>query len=176
MLSRRLSWVLILSLLWSCTAAALDPEHVSNVTVTFVESEKFTDVRRNEWEQNSRGLLSDLAKFIQETGEHSLPPDMHLFIKIADIKLAEDFEPWLGPSFNQTRIVKSIYPPRIVLEFRLQDAGGRVVKEGKQELTDVDYQRDDTYLREDYLRYEKNLLRYWFRDEFGDLSANVIKR
>ena len=67
-----------------------------------------------------------------------------------------------------------IYPPRIVLEFRLIDDNGRVIKEGKRELTDVDYQRRDSRLREDYLRYEKDLLRDWLRAEFSDLKNRTV--
>ena len=174
-LSRQFRCALIVLLLPGCAAAALDPEHVSNISVTFVEPEKFTNVRRTEWEQNSRTLLAARAKFMQDTGEHTLPPDMMLFIKVTDVKLAGDFEPWLGPPFNQTRIIKSVYPPRIVLEFRLLDDRGRIVKQGKRYLTDVDYQRRDAQLREEYLRYEKNMLRDWFQDEFGNLNENVLR-
>jgi len=177
-LSRQLSGALIVATLFipGCAAAAFNPEHVSNVSVTFVEPEKFTDVRRVEWERNSRALLTALAKFMQETGERTLPPDMGLFIKVTDIKLAGDFEPWLGPPFNQTRVIKSIYPPRIVLEFRLQDDGGWVIKEGKRELTDIDYQRRDAQLNEEYLRDEKSMLRDWFHDEFGNLNEKVFNQ
>ena len=174
-ISRQFYFVLIALLLPGCATAKLDPEHVSNVSVTFVEPEKFTDVRRTEWEQNSRALLAALAKFMQNTGERTLPPDMVLFIKVTNVKLAGDFEPWLGPSFNQTRIIKSIYPPRIVLEFRLLDDRGRIVKQGQRDLTDIDYQRRDAQLREEYLRYEKNMLRDWFRNEFGSLNENVLQ-
>jgi len=101
-------------------------------------------------------------------------PEMQLSIKVTDVKLAGDFEPWLGVPFNQTRIIKSIYPPRIVLEFRLIDDNGRVIKEGKRELTDVDYQRRDSRLREDSLRYEKELLGDWMREEFSALKSGKI--
>ena len=144
-LSRPIYRVLIIAALFvsGCATPFVAPEHVSSVSVTFVEPEKFTDVRRTEWEHNSHSLLAALAKFMQETGERALPPEMQLSIKVTDVKLAGDFEPWLGVPFNQTRIIKSIYPPRIVLEFRLIDDNGRVIKEGKRELTDVDYQRRD---------------------------------
>ena len=177
-LSRQLSGVLIIAAfsLPGCATASLNSEHVSSVSVTFVESAKFTDARPTEWERNSPDLLAALAKFMQETGERTLPPDMQLSIKVTDIKLSGDFKPWLGPPFNQTRIIKSVYPPRIVLEFRLTDDSGRVIKEGKRQLTDVDYQRRDFRLREDTLRYEKNLLRDWFRNEFANLNENALKR
>ena len=100
-------------------------------------------------------------------------------IKVTDIDLAGDFEPWRGPQFDQVRITRDIYPPRISLEFRLTDGSGGIVSAGKRELRDLAYQRRlirplDDYLRyeDDYLRYEKDILRDWFRSEFSDLKSS----
>jgi len=169
-LSRHFYCALIVLLLSGCHSE-VGPEDVSNVSVTFVEPEKFTDVRRTEWEHNSPTLLAALAKFMQDTGERTLPPDMTLFIKVTDVKLAGDFEPWLGPPFNQTRIIKSVYPPHITLEFELVDNTGKIVKSGKRNLTDIDYQLRSVYPRDDYLRYEKDILRDWLRGKFGGVRT-----
>jgi hypothetical protein len=45
------------------------------------------------------------------------------------------------------------------------------VKEDKHDLTDIDYQLRVAYPRDDYLRYEKELLRDWLRDEFATLKS-----
>ena len=51
------------------------PEHVSSVSVAFVEPEKFTDVRRADWEHDFHGHASrDRRKFMQETGDARLRP------------------------------------------------------------------------------------------------------
>ncbi len=143
----------------------------ARVSVVFVEPDKFTDVRYSEGERSSRALLLQLQRFIVDSAARYLPEAMRLEIKITDIDMAGDFEPFRGPQFDQVRMNKSVYPPRIVLEFRVVDTGEQTVKEGKRNLTDIDYQLRTAYPREDYLRYEKELLRDWLRAEIGVLSA-----
>lgn len=142
----------------------------SRVSVVFIEPDKFTDVRHTEAERSSRALLLQLQRFIVDTALPFLPESLRLEIKITDIDMAGDFELFRGPNFDQVRINKGIYPPRIALEFRILD-GEKTIKEGKRELTDIDYQLRTFYPRDDYLRYEKELLRDWLRAELGVLSA-----
>ena len=99
--------------------AAVHPEPVSRIAVVFVKPEKFTDARRADFKPNSDAILDAIAKFMQEMGEEILPPDMNLDIRVTDIDLAGNFEPWRGPQSDQVRITNQLYPPRIVLEFRL---------------------------------------------------------
>jgi hypothetical protein len=61
-----------------------------------------------------------------------------------------------------------------VLEFELVDGAAKVVKTGKRDLTDIDYQLRSVYPRDDYLRYEKDLLRDWMREEFSALKNGKI--
>ncbi len=100
---------------------------------------------------------------------------MKLSIRITDIDLAGDFELFRGPQADQVRINKGLYPPRIVLEFEVIDGTAAVVKSGKRDLTDINYQLRNVYPREDYLRYEKDILRDWLRAELGVLSAGNSK-
>ena len=153
------------------TAASAQPEHVARIHVVFVEPEKFTDARRADFKPNSDAILDAIAKFMQQMGEEILPLDMNLDIRVTDIDLAGNFEPWHGPQSDQVRITNQLYPPRIALEFRVIGPRGQVIQSGKRELTDLDYQRRTFYPMDDYLRYEKGLLRHWFREEFGKLKG-----
>jgi hypothetical protein len=143
----------------------------SRVSVVFIEPDKFTDVRYSEAERSSRALLLQLQRFVVDTAVGYLPESLRLEIKITDIDMAGDFEIIRGPQFDQVRVNKSIYPPRITLEFRILDGGEQTVKEGKRDLTDMDYQLRTAFPRDDYLRYEKELLRDWLRAELSVLSA-----
>ena len=67
-------------------------------------------------------------------------------------------------------VIKGIYPPRIALEFRAVDVAGQAVTEGKRDLTDIDYQMRVVYPPDDYLRYEKDLLRDWLLAELASLK------
>ena len=96
---------------------------------------------------------------------------MKLNIRVTDIDLVGDFELFRGPQADQVRITKGLYPPHIVLEFEVMDSTATVVKSGKRDLTDIDYQLRSVYPTEDYLRYEKDILRDWLRAEFAVLKA-----
>ena len=162
-------------LLSGCAASAPHDEAVSRVSVSFVEPEKFTDSRRGELAPTSAGVLHELEKFLIETGGRYLPPTTKLSIRVTDIDLAGDFELFRGPQGDQVRINKGLYPPRIMLEFEVIDGAAAVVRSGKRNLTDINYQLRNVYPREDYLRYEKDILRDWLRAELGVLSADNSK-
>jgi Protein of unknown function (DUF3016) len=144
----------------------------SRVSIAFVEPQKFTDLKRDSWGDYSPELLNELQTFLQETGEHYVPAGLHLAIKVTDVDLAGEFEPQLGPRFNDVRMVRAIYPPRIKLEFSLTDGEGKVLNSGQRELTDLDFQMRIAWPADDYLRYEKDILRDWFSSEFGRLTKH----
>jgi len=153
------------------TAASANPQPVSRIAVVFVGPEKFTDARRADFKPNSDAILDAIAKFMQEMGEEILPPDMNLDVRVTDIDLTGNFEPWHRPQSDHVHITNQLYPPRIVLEFRVIGPRGHVIHSGKRDLTDLDYQRRTFYPMDDYLRYEKDLLRHWFHEEFGKLKT-----
>jgi hypothetical protein len=158
-------------LLSGCAVSLPKDEAVSRVSVSFVDPEKFTDSRRAELAPTSAGVLRELEKFMIETGGRYLPETMKLNIRVTDIDLAGDFELFRGPQADQVRITKGVYPPRIMLEFEVIDGAAAVVRSGKRDLTDINYQLRNVYPREDYLRYEKDILRDWLRAEAGVLNA-----
>jgi Protein of unknown function (DUF3016) len=169
---RILCQALFLVALWPIYAmAAVHPEPVSRIAVVFVKPEKFTDARRADFKPNSDSILDAIANFMQEMGDETIPRDMNLDIKVTDIDLAGNFEPWHGLQSDQVRITNGLYPPRIAIEFRVIGPSGQVVRSGKRDLTDLDYQRRTFYPMDDYLRYEKDLLRHWFHEEFGKLKG-----
>jgi DUF3016 family protein len=146
-------------------AAAADP--MARIAVVFEQPQHFTDMRYTKAEHHSVALLDELHTFMCDMGEHYVPIGMRAEIKVTDIDLAGDFEPWRGPQFDQVRITRDIYPPHIFLEFRLTDGSGRLISAGKRVLRDIAYQRRIMRPPDDYLRYEKDILRDWFRSEFG---------
>jgi len=161
-----------LLLVAGCAAATPEDESVPRVSVTFVEPAKFTDARRAELQPTCSGVLRELEKFLMDAGTRYMPESMKLNIRVTDVDLAGDFELFRGPQADQVRITKGVYPPHIVLEFEVMDSTGTVVKSGKRDLTDINYQLRSIYPREDYLRYEKDSLRDWLRAELGVLKAS----
>jgi len=168
--SRMIS-AIALVLVAGCAAAAPVEESAARISVDFIEPDKFTDARRAELEPTSAGVVGELQKFIITTGARYMPEKMKMNIRITDIDLAGDFELFRGPTADQVRTVRGLYPPHIVLEFEIMDSAATVVKSGKRDLTDINYQLRSVYPREDHLRYEKDILRDWLRAELGVLKT-----
>jgi hypothetical protein len=147
---------------------------IARAEVIFFESQKFTDVRDSATGDASRTTyLEQLRDHLLEQAKYYVPEGHLLRVTITDVDMAGDFEPWLGPRWDDVRIVKDIYPPRINLTFRLTDADGNVVKEGKRELRDLAFMMKITPgFRSDTLRHEKALLDDWLHNELPRVRKN----
>ena len=141
---------------------------IARAEVNFFEPKKFTDVRDSSMGDYERTTyLDSIRDHVLEQAKYYVPDNHMLQVTFTDIDMAGDFEPWRGPRFDDIRIVKDIYPPRIVLSFRLTDAEGNVVKEGRRELRDLGFLMKITMaFRDDPVRHEKGLLDDWLRSEF----------
>jgi hypothetical protein len=159
----------------SCGAVRADEtKPAPRVDVVYVNPEKFTDVRASYADPGRfrDEYLGDLKEHIEKHANKYIPSGQHLALRVTDVKMAGDFEPWRGPSFNDIRIVKDIYPPRINLEFKLTDANGKIIKEGERKISDIDFlSKINPYFPDDTLRYEKRLLDDWFYNEFGEAKS-----
>jgi hypothetical protein len=151
-----------------CAVATAPPPPASaaeRISVTFVQPERFTDVKDSVTgsERGAADMLGDLDRYVQSAGDRIVPAGLSLAIRITNIDLAGEFEWWRGPQFDRVRIMREIYPPRIDLQFRLADATGAVVKEGQRALRDPLYLTRASIDDSDRLRYDKELLGDWLR-------------
>lgn len=147
-------------------AAEVESERVS---VVFVEPENFRDFRDSQFqtEQIVSHLSDEFAAHVTKLAKQYLTAEQRLEVRFTDIDLAGDFEPWQGAGLHDVRIVRDIYSPRMELEFRLLDAAGAVVKEGKRSLSDLGFLWSVSSInRSDALMHDKTLLTDWFRNEF----------
>lgn len=152
-----------------CAAKAADvTKTASPVSVTFVTPEKFTDLKDGymDTERDRDYLLGEIKTQIEALAPKFLVAGQSLEIKVTDIDLAGDFEPWHGIDFDHIRVLKDIYPPRMTLEFRLVDADGKVVSEGTRRLQNLSYLMTLAMPSTDPLRYDKEMIRDWMRQEF----------
>ena len=131
--------------------------------VVFEQPEKFTDVKDSDFgtDKGRDAILERLRESIVERADKALPAGQKLVITFTDIDLAGEYEPWRGPQFSDVRIVKSIYPPRLKFSYKITDAAGQAVKDGKEDLRDLAFEMRLTADRQDTLRYEKDILRDW---------------
>ncbi len=146
-------------------SAAEAPKAAARVEVTFDHPENFTDVKDSAV-PTDRGrdlILSHIREHLAELGGELLPPGDTLAVVFTDIDLAGDFEPWRGPRWEDTRIIRDIYPPAFTFTYTARDASGRVVKQGSESIRDVGFQFKGLGDMNDPLRYEKAILDDWMR-------------
>jgi hypothetical protein len=138
------------------------------ITVTFVAPEKFTDARDrySDKESNRDFILGRLREYLEKRAPERIAPGQKLAVTITDVDLAGDFEPWRGFRFEDIRVLKDVYPPRMTLSFVLTDADGKVVKQGERKLMDTGYLLSHPGFSDDDLRYDKGMLDNWLRTEF----------
>ena len=109
--------------------------------------------------------LDELKRYLEMRAPGLLPAGQKLSVTLTDVDMAGEYEPWQQPGVNDVRIVKDLYPPRIDLEFKVTDAAGAVVKEGKRQLRDLSFMMKLSLRRDDPHRYEKALLDDWLRKD-----------
>ena len=158
----------------AATPQTPNAEATQRAEVVFVHPEKFTDARDSYMgtDAGRDAILAQLRNYMLEEARRMIPAGDHLSISVTNVDLAGDFEPWRGPNWDDVRIVKDIYPPRMDLSFRLTDASGRVIKEGTRHLQDLAFMMKITPgFQDDPLRHDKGLIDDWFHDEFGGMKG-----
>jgi hypothetical protein len=136
--------------------------------VIFFERQKFTDVRDSAMEtpRGRDAILAQIKDYIIDRAKGYVPEGAKLTVTINDIDLAGDFEPEHGVQFQDIRMMREIYPPRIKLAYKLVDASGNEVQHGTRELSDLMYLQNLQFNPNDPLRFEKALLDDWLRQDF----------
>lgn len=144
------------------------------VAVQWTDPAQFNEILRssNPWEARRGTWVADLAKYLRKRASTRLPTGERLEVTITDIERAGEFEPWHGAQASSIRYMRDIYPPRIALDFKLVGADGEVLAQGSRKLSDLGYlQRTMRPTNSDSLRYEKQLIDDWLREEFGKPAA-----
>lgn len=134
----------------------------ARVTVKFVNPEKFTDIKDSFMgtEKGRDYYLKELRALIEAQAGRELPAGQKLAVTFTDIDLAGDYLPSMS-SGHDVRVMKDVYPPRLKFSYVVTDAAGAVVKEGQENLTDLNYLQTPGIDRNDTLFFEKALLRNW---------------
>jgi hypothetical protein len=144
----------------AATAAAASPGAVS---VRYDHPENFTEtreVRAFAPYRADEGYLATLQDYLQQRAAATLQPGQTLAIVVTDVDRAGSYLPAMGPA-QPIRIVMDVYPPRIMLHFRLLDAQGQVIREGERRLTDLGFLYGGGARDNDPLRYEKRTIDRW---------------
>ncbi len=160
--------ILMLAILLSpaATAWANTPAPpTSPVTVTYIHPDTFTEMRSTppSERQDSKENLSMLKRYIRQRAESVLAPGQQLSIRITDVALAGQYEPWPNSPTGWIRVVRNTYPPRIVLAFTLRNAHGKIIKEGRRTLTNLAFMDNGGLQSNSPIHYSKDLVNRWLR-------------
>lgn len=145
--------------------AVAKEDKYARITIVYENSLEFTDFK-DSYHSNERmvaGLEEEFNRYLKRTAAGILPEGQSLTITFTDIDMAGDFEPWRGLDAHDIRIIKPIYPPRIKFTYTVTDAGGAVVQEGEERLSDLSFQITLGINRNDVFFYEQELMRSWMR-------------
>ena len=164
----RLLCIACLALASLMAQAATPPD---NVNVRYKDPQHFTEAKRSFGMHaiDADAYLKPLQAYIAQRASRILTPGQRLDIEVTDVDRAGEYEPWRGPRYDDVRIVKDIYPPRIDLDFTLYGADGKVLREGSRKLRDPAFLSRNMAADQDPLRYEKSLVDLWLRQGTGKL-------
>lgn len=165
---KRLRWSIPAAFVFVCASVMAD-ETPPAVTMDWTDPSAFAEVRQNVCSNRIKPeeWLTELARHMQRRGSRVIGAGQHLDVTITDIRRAGACEPWRGPQWDDVRVIKNIYSPRINLRYTLTTADGKLVRSGEATLRDAAFLSRATATRDDDpLRYEKRMLDSWLRHEF----------
>jgi hypothetical protein len=152
-----------------------DELQISALTVTWGDYQTFTDVKP------ANGMRKAYAESTFKTLEEymhklaaNLPQGHTLAMTITNLDLAGRVLPGsftgLGlHSADMIRVIKTIDIPRIEFTYEYKDANGIVLKSDTVNLKDMSFMTGHNPLfSSDSLKYEKNMLRKWFKKTFSN--------
>lgn len=139
------------------------------VSVTWGDPAQFTELRysQNRHEASQGDWVTQLADHIAERTARALPPGERVDVEILDVERAGEYEWAYGGWAQDIRVLRDVYPPRMLLRFRRMDAEGRTIAEGERRLADLAYLMGPQPLpSSDPLRFEKRMIDQWVQKEF----------
>ena len=145
--------------------------HAGDVKITWQDPDKYTDVRSatERTDKFQEHVQHDLGEVFNDLAT-KLPDGYHWDVTVTDIDLAGDISPWRRHGFNEVRVLKDLYPPKISFSYTLKDQNNQVVAEASENLLDASYlQRSVRGGNQDFF-YESRLLREWFGKKLRDKS------
>jgi hypothetical protein len=139
------------------TVPPADPQ--SRVQVNFDHPENFTDAKTRAGNEFDPAVLEQLRAVLTQAAAPYVPAGRTLSITFTNIDLAGDLEPWHIRA-HDVRIIKEIYPPHAAFTWVLKDAAGAVLREGSEQLTDLNFMSRASIGR-GALFYDEEMLRDW---------------
>ena len=149
------------------------------VSITWQDFRSFNDVKPvNEGRTKfAKRVFNELSDYFSELAM-SLPEGQKFVITVTNLDLAGQVFPasfvGLGSGGQDVRLIKDVHIPRIEFNWQIVDANGVELSAAEESVKDMSFnQRHNPFFSHEFLRYEKNMLRSWFkRNMFNDIAQN----
>jgi Protein of unknown function (DUF3016) len=170
-------WYLI-PLMMLSIAASTFASSSSNVIITLVHPERFTDFRvqgRTEQENAVKFAAEMIAALAPAVAQQA--PSNTLVLQFTDIDLGDRYKPQLTRRFTNVRFYQNGREPvRMYFKYTLTNPRGRVLASGADAATDaLNLDRrpsEPVYIRDEEFSFEKRVLLSWVRTEIGAPAVN----
>jgi len=152
-------------------AFAFSASAAVNVVVEWDDHDDYSDLEYVGSEASFEGFSKSMTGYIRKMASRYLPDGTELRLRFHNVDLAGEIEPWLAPPFDDVRIVRSIYPPRLEFSYELIGADGEPLLKGRKALSNPTFQEENQPARrffdDDQYFYEKELIGSWIRNELS---------
>lgn len=154
--------VLCLPAMASIKAQDLHPD----ITIIWHEPDNYRDVEATNGIDSKylTRVLTDFEKFFHKELVNYLKPKQSIKVTVFDIDLAGDIRPMLIQG-SDVRLVSSMYPPMMDLEYQVLGHDGSIIKKSRKRLKDLAFNFSSSISSNTALRYEKAMLQRWFKKE-----------
>ena len=174
-------WYLI-PLMMLSIAASTFASSSSNVIITLVHPERFTDFRvqgRTEQENAVKFAAEMTAALAPAVAQQA--PSNTLVLQFTDIDLGDRYKPQLTRRFTNVRFYQNGREPvRMYFEYTLADSSGRVLAKGSDSATDAlylgKYTSEPVKLPYQEFYFEKQTLISWIKNKIGGQEPNLTVR
>jgi len=158
-MKKRLAGFLLTAVALAWAGCQTNPGFHGTVVVNYDHPEKFTDFKSELGAPSSQPYLDGLRRHLEIWAGQLVPVGQTLAMTFTDIDMAGE----LNPTARETRIIRPIYPLRMKFTWVITDTGGKVVKEGAEDLINDFTSKQIGYDRSDPLYHEKVQMDDWIR-------------
>lgn len=156
-----------LSAVGLCTFAIACNATAADLKVKWQDPDEYSDIKEGQTNTKS-GFREHVFSTFEEFLTHraaKLPEDQTLKLTVTDLDLAGETR----FNFDEIRVIKPNYIPRITFSYQLLDKSGNEINAGEENLKSMSM--TTTYLTkpsEDQFKYEFDMLNRWFKKTFPD--------
>ncbi|MEM7791189.1 MAG: DUF3016 domain-containing protein [Verrucomicrobiota bacterium] len=110
------------------------------VETSYIEPRKFTDLELTNRSKDTSTALFDREVKASKRLHQAVGEGRILELTFTDVDLAGEILPFIGRHNNETRVIRSVYPPRLEFDYILKDKSGNEIATGSERLVDINFQ------------------------------------